>query len=88
MDTPTALKSMDAHAGTLEPQPFDEYDDDHVAQVVGKELAPSLQRLFLTLAEIRNVERIEALNKDRALEWLRRDAERLLLACKEEWANG
>jgi hypothetical protein len=88
MDAPAALKSMDAHAATatLEPQHFDEYDDDHIKQVAG-DLAPAIGRIFLTLREIDCAERIEALNKERALKRLRADAEELLAACKEEWRN-
>lgn len=66
---------------------FNEDDDYHLRQIVPDRLVKPLMELLSTLRQINGAERIEGLNKERALDWLRRDTEAVRQALLELWAD-
>jgi hypothetical protein len=88
MDTPTALKSMDAHAGTLEPIPFDIHDDGLMHDLLGNDnLAKPVQALLLTLHEIECTAASFGVDHYKALQALLPHLKALREAVKTEWRN-
>jgi hypothetical protein len=64
-----------------------EYDEEHLGQIVPARLVKPLQDLMLARMQINAAERIEALNKERALEWLRKDTDAVYEALKLLWSE-
>ena len=82
-----AIRQHQSDLDNAERISFDHYDDEHMRAILPERLVAPMQALLLTRREIIDAERLGCLNKERALEWLRKDADALLQACKELWAE-
>lgn len=80
-----AERISDVPEPVLEIPDFAETDD--YAGVVREPLKAPLALLFSTRDQILGIQRIEALNKDRALEWLLKDLAALERALYQVWSE-
>lgn len=63
-------------------QEFDEHDDTIMRAILPAELVKPVMQLLKLRREIDDAERIDALNRERALAWARADLDELYSACK------
>jgi hypothetical protein len=66
---------------------FDYYEDEHLKQILPERLRKPIQDLLSTANQISMADAMGGLNKEKALEWLRRDALAILEGCRDQWKD-
>lgn len=69
------------------PEAFDDADEEHVAQVVGREIAPEVLRLLATRRSIYTAAQSFGADPAKAMAWCIGDLDRLYDKCRELWRN-
>jgi hypothetical protein len=75
------------HAEDIHPDVFDESDDSDISAIAPYELVEPIGELLRIRSQIEAAERIGGLNKERALDWLRPELDRLYRACVQRYRD-
>lgn len=82
-----AAHEADERRASMDWEPFDEHDDKHVAEVVGKDLAKGIQDLLLTLRAVGQAQVWGGLNVEKAAQEYTEAAKKIRSVCRDRWRD-